>query len=226
MTRIATIAAALLALGLTAIHANESRPVAVAIRLSVDPSIASPHITPALKEETEAIWGPYGIQLDWADRDTSEGPAATVSLDVTVERQFEERQRRKLPRVLGRVVFEPGAATWRPIYVSFDAIESVLANRTRTSLSGIVPDRDLARALARVLAHEIGHVLMGVPGHDEAGLMRATFNADELGELDSKPFRLTCDSADHVRRRLSAITGYTQPDLERGSACIAVQSPQ
>ena len=38
-----------------------------------------------------------------------------------------------------------------------------LRHTTRSSLAGIVLDQELARALGRVLAHEIGHVLLGAP---------------------------------------------------------------
>jgi hypothetical protein len=88
----------------------------------------------------------------------------------------------------------------------------VLALRkiSRTSAGWIVPDHDLGRGLGRVLAHEIGHVLLGAPYHDEVGLMRAVFRPDELGELDRAPFRLTCSGVARLRGRIGLLTG-TEP---------------
>jgi hypothetical protein len=166
-----------------------------------------------LKDETEAIWRPYGIRLDWADADASERSAGIVSLDASLERRFEGRQRLQLPTVLGRALMKPDTLAWRPIHVSFDATESVLVHRTtigRSSVAGVVPGHELARALGRVLAHEIGHVLIDAPYHDRAGLMRANFSPEELTEPDARPFRLTCSSADRLESRLRALTGYTQ----------------
>ena len=181
----------------------------VDIRLRVDPSIASRRITDRLKSEVEAIWGPYGIGLEWTDADDSESPRNSVSLEASVERQFERRQRTGWPAALGLAAVEPGAPIWRPIRVSVDATERALAGRSmgRYSIPGVVLDPELARALGRVLAHEIGHVLLGPPYHDRAGLMRASFRPDELGEPDRTPFRLTCGEVDRLGSRLRALTG-------------------
>lgn len=216
----AIVAATVCACAVTSIHADVTRPVTIAVRLRIDASIDSRRITALLKDEAEGIWRPYGIQLDWADTDGAGPAAASLSLDATVERQFERPRLLEGPRVLGRVVMNPATSSWRPIRVSFDAIESVLAQRTtgRRSHAGIVPDRDLARALGRVLAHEIGHVLIGAPGHDRAGLMRATFNPEQLGEPDRRPFQLTCSSADQLRRRLAARIEYTKLSDQHDSA--------
>ncbi len=47
----------------------------------------------------------------------------------------------------------------------------------------------LSRAVARVAAHEVGHVLLGAAGHDRSGLMRAGLDRNEL--LDPEPAGLT-----------------------------------
>jgi hypothetical protein len=241
---IAALVAALCACGVTAIYAHVHEPFAVGIRLLVDPSIASRRITDRLKTETEGIWGPYGIRIEWTDASPPEFAANSVSLDASLERQFENPRRMQWPPVLGRVVVKPDTPNWRPIRVSFDATENVLALRrtSRTSMAGIVLDQELARALGRVLAHEIGHVLLGAPYHDRAGLMRAVFRPEELAEADRAPFRLTCDSVGRLGSRLRVLAPDAQlvrqhdsttldfegfrTKLERspGASCIALQT--
>lgn len=207
------------ACGGTAIHADVDERVEVGIRLRVDSSISSKRITGRLKDETEAIWRPYGIQLEWTDAgasEASESEASGIFLDVSVDWRFERSEQMRWPPVLGRVAVRPDASNRRPIHLSFDATRRMLALRTTAlpAMAGIVRDFELARALGRVLAHEIGHVLLGAPYHDEAGLMRASLPADELAEPERTSFRLTCGSAGRLRSRLCALTG---------ASCIALQ---
>lgn len=185
------------------------------VRLSFDSSVPSRRITARLKDEAEAIWRPYGIEFDWTTAEAPTRAEGSVALDARIERQFDRDRRLASPKVLGLVEMNPDTPSRQPIYVSFEAIESVLAQRTTRSLAGIVLDRDLARALGRVLAHEIGHVLIGAD-HDRAGLMRAAFSAEELAKPDSRPFRLTCSSTDRLRRRL-AMHEDTQRSAQEGS---------
>jgi hypothetical protein len=193
----------------TTTHADDGPAPAFAIRLRVDPSIRPRRIAGDVMAETEAIWAPYGVRFEWAGPDSSPPAVGPVSFDVSLERRFEGPERLMWPPVMGHVVMKPDTPTWRPIHLSFDAIEKVLAERAptgRASATALVLDHELARALGRVLAHEIGHVLIGAPDHDRAGLMRATLYAEELGVPDTKPFRLTCSSAGRLIGRLRALT--------------------
>jgi hypothetical protein len=205
---IASLVAASCVCAASAIHADVSELFEVDARLRVDRSLTSRRITGQLKAEAEAIWAPYDVRLEWSDDGTApESVGNGVSVDVSLEREFERRLRMASPAVLGRVEVRADAPNWRSIGVSVDATESILARRTtRPTLGGIVADSDLARALGRVLAHEIGHVLLGAPYHDRAGLMRAGFRPDELGEPDRTPFRLTCNGVDRLRGRLRVLS--------------------
>jgi hypothetical protein len=82
-------------------------------------------------------------------------------------------------------------------------------------MTGVVTDRELARALGRVLAHEIGHVLLGARNHDQTGLMRVSFLPDELAAADRAPFRLTCLDVGRLRSRIGILTGIEQQPADR-----------
>ena len=161
-----------------------------------------------LENETEGIWRPYGVQLEWTDAGGSESVANGMSLEAIVEHQIEEPELKNRRSVLGRAFVRLDAPAPQPILVSFDATENVLARRTndRGSFGLVDHDRELARALGRVLAHEIGHVLLGAPYHDRDGLMRAAFRPNELAALEDAPFRLTCDGVGRLKSRVGMLT--------------------
>jgi hypothetical protein len=73
-------------------------------------------------------------------------------------------------------------------------------------------DQAVARALGRVLAHEVGHVLLGLPSyHDHEGLMRASFRSNDLRAFDDKPFRLSDQSLARLRSRIAALLDGQPP---------------
>jgi len=204
------------------IHAAVCEPFVVNIHLQVDRSIRSRVIPADLKNETEAIWRPFGVHLEWTDSPAAGAVPSGLSLEVILERRIiDEPGLPKWATVLGLASLKRNAPSARPIRVSLDATESVLALRTtsRTSTGRIVFDHDLGRALGRVLAHEIGHLLLGAPYHDDVGLMREVFRPDELAALDRAPFRLTCNDVARLRGRIGLLTG-TDHELIDPETCL------
>jgi hypothetical protein len=229
---IAAVLAVWCVCGVAAAHAHEPEHFAVSLRLHVDRSIASRLDTRVLEEETASIWRPYGVQLEWTDARTAETAANGFALDVSLEPRIEQSERRPWATVLGSARVDLDSPGRQPIRVSVDATESVLNLRRGLGLSGFVTDRELARGLGRVLAHEIGHVLLGAPYHDDAGLMRAVFLPNELAEPDRALFRLTCTDVARLSARLHVLTGdprfarrhgWTGPESVEGSYGIEGQ---
>ena len=54
----------------------------------------------------------------------------------------------------------------------------------------MIREQVVGRAIGRVIAHEIGHVLLRTTGHAPHGLMRAVQRADELVDPARTRYRL------------------------------------
>jgi hypothetical protein len=199
------------------IHADVCEPFVVKVHLQVDRSIRSRVIPADLKNETEVLWMPYGVDLQWTDSPDPAAAPGGLSLEVVLERRIIDQP--GLPTwgtVLGLASLKRNAPSPRPIRVSVDATESVLSLR---ATGRIVRDHELGRALGRVLAHEIGHVLLGAPFHDDVGLMRAAFRPDQLADPDRAPFRLTCTGVTRLKGRISVLSGI-EHELIDPEACV------
>ena len=77
-----------------------------------------------------------------------------------------------------------------------------------TTLDPALRDRQRAMAVGRVLAHEVGHVLLGTPSyHDSECLMRSSFGAVDLTGFDRRRLRLSARSVNRLRARVAALGG-------------------
>jgi len=67
-----------------------------------------------------------------------------------------------------------------------------------------VDERVYASAFGRVLAHELGHLLLNLGGHRENGLMRAGFSHRTLTSPRGRAFRFSQRDVETIRRVLEA----------------------
>ena len=202
----------------TGIDADGYEPFELSIHLQVDRSITSRGMLTGLKHETESLWRLYGVRVAWTDIGADETTKPGLSVEAFLEQRIGKEPNQPIwTPVLGRASVTMEARDRLPIRVSFDATQSLLARRpsSQTSPGGIAYDHDLGRALGRVLAHEIGHVLLAAPNHANAGLMRAAFRADELAALDRAPFRLTCIGVSRLENRIRSMSGSEPQAIDR-----------
>ncbi len=196
--------------------ADECASLEVAIQLQSDHSIASRTVM-HLKDEAERLWKPYQIRLAWAGPGECVRPDGGVHLEVTLAREVGAPSSPDGARILGVTSVESAGVGGGPIQISLEATRRLLASRSDRPNS-FVDDNALARALGRVLAHEIGHRLLGMPAHDKVGLMRPAFRADELGAPGRQRFRLTPGGIGQLTRRLPQLRGDNRSPVIR-AAC-------
>ena len=158
------------------------------------------------KEEAATIWKIYGVDLQFAKPNAD----AALSLDVFVERTPPSRKHTGEPTVLGRTTIASALASQAPLRISFDAVTALLDSQH--GVNPLLHDYAIAAALGRVVAHEIGHVLLGMPAyHDTDGLMRTTFFPDDLARPERSRFLLTHRSVARLRSRIAVITEAQSP---------------
>ena len=110
--------------------------------------------------------------------------------------------------ILGNVQFREGVPD-DTIHVLYAPLSQMVLDATIGSWAiGAMPppmrDRLVGQALGRVVAHELGHVLLALPVHDRSGLMRPVFVASDLvGSRDQ--FRLSPTNRRRLDKRLSRL---------------------
>jgi hypothetical protein len=62
---------------------------------------------------------------------------------------------------------------------------------------------DPSTVLGRAIAHELGHLLIGTPGHSRHGLMRALWSQGELRGNRAGDWRFSADEAELMRRTIA-----------------------
>jgi hypothetical protein len=177
-------------------QSREPGTLTVQIEMTVERGLASHVIQAIARNEASAIWKIYGVDLKWSDS----GAGAALHLDVFVESHQADAVLNRTPGVLGRTMIDRAGVVRGPIRIFVDAIESLLPPE---SSNPVLHNLELATVLGRVLAHELGHALLGTPTyHDPDGLMRTNFTGAELTRRDRRVFQLAERSAERLRARI------------------------
>lgn len=171
--------------------------------------------------ETEAIWRRAGftfvwqrVALDaWPPLDTP--PSRPASLRVVIGGNRRTAPDGTLP--LGWIVFDDVATPEREVYVSYaSAVWFLDAARSVVGPVNQMPRRQretlMARAMGRVLAHEIGHYLLASKVHPARGLMKARQTAAELFGPDRSGFLVEPSQMAAVAARMAMLQS-TLPDV-------------
>jgi hypothetical protein len=185
----------------------------------IDQTGAEPATLEVAVAETSEIWAPAGLRFKWTSAPTLPPPPDGRTVIVVIRRDLRPmwpagaasaRGRKRTP--LGWLSFDEQGRSGHLIEVSFAATAALVHRGSQidlliTALPEFRKSHLLGRGLGRVIAHEIGHWLMG-RGHVEAGLMKARFGAQDLVEFRSPhlPKAWLAASADPRASSASACT--------------------
>jgi len=167
----------------------------------------------ALKAEASGIWKPYGIELSWFEPNADCGshqPIDAMPVDWILQLAADPLESSNA--VLGSVRFREGVPD-NTIHLLYEplsrlVLDAMIGNWSIGSLPAPVRDRLVGQALGRVVAHELGHVLLALPAHDRSGLMRPTFLQSDLIAANRDRLRL---SKTYLRRLEQRMTGIATP---------------
>jgi hypothetical protein len=221
-----TFALALLVLTGSAIASpNEcrARPT-YELRLHVVDEVGAPReVLEAAAVEASEIWENVGLRLTWTFPPMPVPTPDGRTVIVVLRRQLSPvvgvnvaATNGRVRKPLGWVVFDAQERPGPLIEVSFDQTRTLvdrgmLLEMKMQSLPGIVRVHALGRGLGRVIAHEVGHWLMG-RGHAEHGLMKARFGAADLVEL---PLPKLPKAWIEIDRSTNAVTSCAPVALQR-----------
>lgn len=133
-----------------------SRGQVIAIDMS-DTTVSS---RPArlIRTELDRLWSPYGVTLAWP-----EGPLGESDECVAVKVVFTDDepgiQARPNRRPLG-IVYRVGGLYRRVIFVSPAAVMRLVRRSSNEPRASLLVTSLHARMMARVIAHELGHILL------------------------------------------------------------------
>jgi hypothetical protein len=132
----------------------------------------------AAQQTAARILGGVGVEPQWRDCRTSRGPSARAA-DTC-------RNALGSLELIVRIVSAPRG--WKdPAAFAYSLVDGAIRRGTVSTVFADRIDASAARVsidagvlLARVLAHELGHLLLGTNAHAAHGLMRARWEDDEL----------------------------------------------
>jgi hypothetical protein len=149
-----------------------------------------------MKREAERIWSAAGIRLEWH---AGAAAAMTTAIDVNFIAADVPPHTDGAAYVLGDAI-----PSGRKVSISVAAAWRTVQERARDAAVPLNSDLlALGCVLGRVLAHEIGHQLLGA-AHTPRGLMRSRFRTGELVDPRTGLFELTASDAVRLADRLGA----------------------
>jgi hypothetical protein len=172
------------------------------IRVTLVDDLTGPAFN-TLQREASRIWLRHGVTLIWND------PTATTC-DTIEQIVFNDEELLRLAggrkdTALARTVF---LGRSRTIYVSalraFAMLAEVSDKFVNVATTG---ERDFrgGTLLGRVVAHELGHVLLPTMAHSKNGLMRPVFGLKDVLSDDARLYDLSAGESSRLAMRFSLV---------------------
>ena len=134
----------------------------------------------AMKAECRRIWLAEGVSITWGDAQPAEASAPELQVPLIFDDLEVRKRAPSQADAFGVTVF---AGRTQRVLVSILRIRDMVSNRGRLTDRGDSTgfDGTIGRVLGRVVAHEIGHVLLLSTWHAPSGLMSPALGIQHLG---------------------------------------------
>ncbi len=166
------------------------------VLLTVAPELPAASRSGLMLEASE-LWGRAGVELVWSNGSDDSVPRDRMLRVLVISRRAgaqESSEKVVLGELLG--FGRPGALAVASIH---RAQELVTAWQGPSIGPRSLHDGHLGLVLGRVVAHEIGHYLLGTATHSRTGLMRARFETPDLIDRRSAAFHVDAATAAQLR---------------------------
>lgn len=177
--------------------------VIVDVPLYVGPLVPTGSLDVAL-QEAESIFAPGGVRFRW--HVSPDGPHDDALAVIVFQAQPESRVVHGCSRGLHDHRLGTTHLRSRRITLWTRQIARAVDGDWDREEVPKVDARRFARALGRVLAHELGHLFLRLNGHHERGLMRKSFSHRSLVSRAQGAFRLSARELDAIRHELESRT--------------------
>jgi len=151
-----------------------------------------------VRQEAEAIWRKSGVTIVWRG-----GPPNACDSPLRVWLARTQKPNVVPDVAMGSILFDHGVPL-PVIHLSVENVERLLRSVPLTAEGPALHELQVARALGRSLAHEIGHYVLSRQTHERKGLMRATWPIQEAAGADRRNFELMPDQRAAAIERLAA----------------------
>jgi hypothetical protein len=176
-------------------------PPRLALSVRVEAELA-PEAEALLRAETERLFAPAGLRLEWLPGDRPADVSVTIS-DRPAERLVAGCRRGLHDHRLGLAAL--GA---RRVVLWTDPVARAASGDWDRERPPALSSARLGRALGRTLAHELGHLLLRRNGHPAGGLMRASLTQRDLSAGAGRGPRFSKEEIDELRLRLPAFLAF------------------
>lgn len=169
------------------------------IVLEMDETTADAGLEGRIRAELDGLWSPYGITVAAPDElESDAGACLAVKVVLTDDEPGIKPEPHRRP--LG-IVYRVGGMYRRVVFVSPAAVMRLVRKSAAEPRASAVVASLHARMLARVIAHEIGHILLESEDHAPRGLMRGRFRPADVVQPGLERFTLEPHESDRVASR-------------------------
>ena len=170
-----------------------------------------PDIVTRAKPVVTRIYRDAGVNVIWSDARSSAGQVDPLQAPATADWGFAlVILPREMTDQLTVATDALGAATGTPedrgrmAYVFYNRVERISRTYLNTARRRAMDDVDTVIVLAHAMAHEVGHLLLP-HGHSATGLMRASWDRQDLRLALRGRLKFSAEQAELIRGRLTQL---------------------